>query len=136
MIIGCYNYLSKNSYYAETGTLMIKKMLIGKIHRATITGSDLNYIGSITIDQKLMDAAKIDPWEQVQVVNLNNGARFETYVISGKAEKGEIQLNGAAARLAQPGDKVIIMSFGWLTPEEITNLNPLIVHVDDNNQVV
>ena len=74
-------------------------MLIGKIHRATVTGSDLNYIGSITIDQKLMDAVNITEWEQVQVVNLNNGARFETYVIPGEAVKGEIQLNGAAARV-------------------------------------
>ncbi len=115
---------------------MFKKMLIGKIHRATVTGSDLNYVGSITIDQQLMDSAKIDVWEQVQVVNLNNGARFETYAIAGESGKGEIQLNGAAARLAQSGDKVIIMSFGWLTPEEISTLEPKIVHVDEKNHIL
>jgi len=123
-------------FLTTSGVYMIKKMLVGKIHRAVITGCDLNYPGSITIDKILMDAAQIHAWEQVQVVNLNNGVRFETYAISGEAEKGEILLNGAASRLAIPGDKVIIMSFGWLTQEEILNLNPRIIHVDDNNKIV
>ena len=115
---------------------MIKKMLIGKIHRATVTGCDLNYSGSITIDQTLMYAAQINAWEQLQVVNLNNGERFETYAIPGKPGNGEILLNGAAARLAQPGDKLIIMSYGWLTPEEIQKLSPKIVLVDNDNHIV
>ena len=118
------------------GVKMIKKMLIGKIHRATVTGCDLNYSGSITIDQTLMYAAQINAWEQLQVVNLNNGERFETYAIPGEPGNGEILLNGAAARLAQPGDKLIIMSYGWLTPEEIQKLSPKIVLVDNDNHIV
>ncbi len=118
------------------GVKMIKKMLISKIHRATVTGCDLNYSGSITIDQTLMYAAQINAWEQLQVVNLNNGERFETYAIPGEPGNGEILLNGAAARLAQPGDKLIIMSYGWLTPEEIQKLSPKIVLVDNDNHIV
>ncbi len=118
------------------GVKMIKKMLISKIHRATVTGCDLNYSGSITIDQTLMYAAQINAWEQLQVGNLNNGERFETYAIPGEPGNGEILLNGAAARLAQPGDKLIIMSYGWLTPEEIQKLSPKIVLVDNDNHIV
>jgi aspartate 1-decarboxylase len=114
---------------------MMRNLLLSKIHRATVTGSDLNYVGSITIDQTLMAAAGILPWERVQVVDLNNGARLETYVIPGEAGKGDIQLNGAAARLVSKGDIVIIMAYGWLTEEELAVHKPKVVIVDENNTI-
>ena len=113
---------------------MFLNMLKGKIHGATVTDSSLNYRGSITIDENLIKAAGILPHEKVQVVNNNNGARFETYVIKGEAGSGIICLNGAAARLVQPQDKVIIMAYCYLTPEEAENHNPKIVFVDENNR--
>lgn len=111
---------------------MTLEMLKGKIHRATVKQAELNYVGSITIDKELMKAAGIYEYEKVQVVNVNNGERFETYVISG--ENGMICLNGAAARCASVGDKVIIMAYAQLTPEEAENHKPTVVFVDENNK--
>ena len=114
---------------------MFKTFLGGKIHRATVTQADLNYVGSITIDQNLLDAAGIAVHEQVSVVNNNNGARFETYTIAGPRGSGIICLNGAAARLAQPGDIVIIMSYVLLSEVEISHHEPKVVLVDERNQI-
>lgn len=106
-----------------------------KIHRATVTGADLNYVGSITIDPVLMEAADLLAYEQVHVVNVNNGARFETYVITGTAGSGEICLNGAAARLVQPGDKVIIISYGQYAENELADYRPNFIFVDEENRI-
>jgi aspartate 1-decarboxylase len=110
-------------------------MCKGKIHRATVTQANLNYVGSITIDQDLLDAANIYPYEKVQVVNINNGSRLETYTIAGARGSGVICLNGAAARLTSEGDKVIIISYAQFTEEEIRSLTPDIVFVDDENNL-
>ena len=112
---------------------MLKEMLLAKIHRATVTDADLNYIGSITIDQVFMDAVGILEWQKVQVVNINNGSRFETYVIPGEPGSKTIQLNGAAARLAQRGDRIIIMAYGLLSEQEIITHRPKILVLDDDN---
>lgn len=114
---------------------MLRHMLKSKIHRATVTDANLNYVGSITIDESLMEAADILPHEQVQVVNINTGARFETYAIAGAAQSGTICLNGAAARLAQPGDLVIIMSYALMDDLEARRAVPRIVHVDSGNRI-
>ena len=114
---------------------MFKTMLGGKIHRATVTQADLNYVGSITIDQDLLDAAGICANEKVQVVNNNNGARLETYAISGERGSGIVCLNGAAARLVQAGDIVIIMSYVLLSEPEIAAHEPKVVLVDGNNKI-
>ena len=114
---------------------MLRTMCKGKIHRATVTQANLNYIGSITIDQDLLEAANIYPYERVQVVNLNNGSRLETYTIAGARGSGVICLNGAAARLTAEGDTVIIMSYAQYTEEEIRTLVPEIVFVDENNKI-
>ena len=111
----------------------MRAMLKSKIHRACVTGADINYEGSITIDTRLMEAADILPYEQVQVLNINNGARFETYAIEG--EKGEICLNGAAARLAVKGDILIILSYQHIKDEELVNYRPKLIYVDANNNV-
>jgi len=110
-------------------------MCKGKIHRATVTQANLNYIGSITIDQDLLDAANIYPYEKVQVVNITNGSRLETYTIAGARGSGVICLNGAAARLTAEGDLVIIISYAQYTDEEIRSLVPQIVFVDENNRM-
>uniref|UniRef100_A0A7C5V5Q2 Aspartate 1-decarboxylase n=1 Tax=Caldicellulosiruptor owensensis TaxID=55205 RepID=A0A7C5V5Q2_9FIRM len=115
---------------------MFIEVLKSKIHRATVTEANLNYVGSITIDEDLMKAAGIFENEKVQVVNINNGERFETYVIKGEKGSGVICLNGAAARLVQVGDKVIIMAYCLLTMEEYYNHKPKIVFVDDENKIV
>lgn len=115
---------------------MLRTMCKSKIHRATVTGADLNYIGSITVDPLLMEAADLMPYEQVHVVNINNGARFETYVISGTPGEGEICLNGAAARLAQPGDRVIIISYAQYEASELRGYEPIFVFVDEENRMV
>jgi aspartate 1-decarboxylase len=115
---------------------MLRTMCKGKIHRATVTQADLNYVGSITVDQDLLDAADIYPYEKVQVVNINNGSRLETYTIAGARGSGVICLNGAAARLNAPGDLVIIMSYGQFEEREIRELTPHIVFVDADNQLV
>ncbi len=115
---------------------MLRTVMNGKLHRARVTEADLNYIGSITIDQDLMDAAGIIPNEKVQVVNNNNGARFETYVIPGERGSGTICLNGAAARLVQPGDIVIIISYCMLDEEELKTHQPKVVVLDENNNII
>lgn len=114
---------------------MLRTMCKGKIHRATVTQANLNYIGSITIDQDLLDAADIYPYEKVQVVNINNGSRLETYTIAGARGSGVICLNGAAARLTSEGDIVIIISYGQYNEQEIRELVPQIVFVDENNHL-
>lgn len=115
---------------------MLLEMLIFKLHRVTVTDADLNYMGSITIDQTLMDAGGILPGQKVQVVNNNNGQRFETYVMAAPRDSGIICLNGAAARLAQPGDKLIIIGYALAPPEEAREISPKIVFVDDNNAII
>lgn len=112
---------------------MWRSMCKSKIHRATVTAAELHYPGSLTIDEDLMDAADIVPYERVQVVNINNGARFETYAITGERGRGEICLNGAAARLGQPGDLVIIISYVMMEDREARGHEPLVVHVDQRN---
>lgn len=109
-------------------------MLQTKIHRATVTDANLNYVGSITIDSQLMQTAGMREYQLVQVVNINTGDRFETYTMCGEAGSGVICLNGAAARLAQPGDKVIIMAYAMMTPDEADQHQPRIVLVDDHNR--
>jgi aspartate 1-decarboxylase len=111
----------------------MRVMLKSKIHRATVTETNIDYEGSITIDSRLMEAADILPYEQVQVLNINNGARFDTYTIKG--EKGEICINGAAARLALKGDIVLILSYHHVEDEEALNLEPKLVYVDATNTV-
>ncbi len=114
---------------------MLRTLCKSKIHRATVTSADLNYVGSITIDPVLMEAADLLPYEQVHVVNVNNGARFETYAIAGEPDAGEICLNGAAARLAQPGDRVIVISYGQYDAAELADYRPVFIFVDDNNAI-
>ncbi|GFN22866.1 MAG: aspartate 1-decarboxylase [Thermoanaerobacteraceae bacterium] len=114
---------------------MWRIMMKSKIHRARVTEANLNYVGSITIDRELLDAAGILPQEKVQVVNNNNGARFETYAIEGERGSGVICVNGAAARLVQPGDIVIIISYGIFTDEEAQRLRPKVILVDENNRI-
>ncbi len=113
---------------------MFRTMMKSKIHRATVTEANLQYVGSITIDTALMEAADILTNEKVQIVNNNNGARFETYVIPGERNSGVICLNGAAARQVQVGDQVIIISYAMLTDEAAHRYNPKIVFVDFKNQ--
>ncbi|WP_374166294.1 aspartate 1-decarboxylase [Arcticibacter sp. MXS-1] len=115
---------------------MIIQVLKSKIHRVKVTQAELNYVGSITIDEDLIDAANIIPNEKVQVVNNNNGARFETYVIRGERGSGIVCLNGSCARLAQVGDIVIIMSYGSLPMDEARNYKPILVFPDDNNHLI
>jgi aspartate 1-decarboxylase len=115
---------------------MQRTMCKGKIHRATVTQANLNYVGSITIDQDLLDAADIYPYEKVQVVNINNGARLETYTIAGARGSGVICLNGAAARLTAEGDIVIIISYGQYDEKEIRSLEPHLVFVDAENRII
>ena len=113
---------------------MLIQVFKSKIHRATVTEANLNYVGSITIDENLIEAAGLIPGERVQIVNNNNGERLETYVIKGERGSGEICLNGAAARKAEVGDVVIIISYGWMTPEEARSFEPKVVFPDENNQ--
>jgi aspartate 1-decarboxylase len=114
---------------------MYLQMLKGKIHRATVIQAELDYVGSITVDQDLLDAAGILEYEKVQIVDVNNGQRFETYTISGERGSGMICLNGAAARCVQKGDKIIIMCYASMTPEEAKENSPKVVFVDENNQI-
>lgn len=114
---------------------MILNLLKAKIHCATVTEANLHYMGSITIDEALMEQAGILPNERVQVVNNNNGERLETYTIPGSRGSGVICLNGAAARLAQPGDIVIIMAYAFFQEDEAKNYKPTVVMVDENNHV-
>jgi len=115
---------------------MRRKMCKSKIHRGTITGADLQYEGSLTLDRDLMDAADLEAYEQVQVVNVNTGSRLETYVIEGERGSGTIQLNGAAARMGAVGDPVIVMSYADYDESELAAFTPRIVFVDDRNRVI
>lgn len=116
--------------------LMMKvTMLKSKIHRATVVQAELNYVGSITVDRTLLDAAGIYEYEKVQVVDVESGTRLETYTIAGEPGSGMICLNGAAARCVQPGDHVIIMSYCDMTPEEVSGHRPTVIFVDDDNKV-
>lgn len=115
---------------------MFRTMMKSKLHRATITDANLNYVGSITIDEDLMDMADLYANEKVQIVDNNNGARLETYTIPGPRGSGMICLNGAAARLVQPGDKIIIISYAMMTDEEAKLLKPKVVILDEANKPV
>ena len=115
---------------------MNRTMLKSKIHRGRITGSDLNYVGSITVDADLLDAADILEHEQVHVVDVNNGARFETYTIAGQRGSNEIKVNGAAARLVHSGDTVIVVSYASYDERELETYEPKVVHVNAENQIV
>jgi len=118
------------------GSNMFRTMLKTKLHRATVTDANLQYMGSITIDQNIIEQGDILPYEKVQVVNNNNGARFETYVIPGKRGSKTICLNGAAARLVQPGDRVIIMSYVQLNEKELKDWQPKVIFFDENNNII
>jgi aspartate 1-decarboxylase len=115
---------------------MLRKLLKSKIHRATITRSDLNYEGSIAIDEDLLEAADIQAFEAVHIWNVTNGSRLQTYAIPVARGTGEICLNGAAARLAQAGDVIIIASFAWMDEKDAANSSPKLVFVDGQNRVV
>src|SRR5439155_249040 len=115
---------------------MLRQMLTSKIHRATVTQADLHYVGSVTVDQDLLDAADLYPGEKVAIVDVTNGARLETYVISGPRGSGVIGINGAAARLVHPGDLVILIAYGQMNDEEARTRKPRVRFVDADNSVV
>ncbi|MBM4402991.1 MAG: aspartate 1-decarboxylase [Candidatus Cloacimonetes bacterium] len=115
---------------------MLRQVLLSKIHRATVTECDLNYNGSICIDTSLLHLTGMREYERVEIYNLNNGARFATYIIPGKENSGAIGINGAAARLVQPGDKVIILNYGMVDEQELAGYQPVVVVVDENNRPV
>ena len=110
-------------------------MLKAKIHRATVTQAELDYVGSITVDMDLLEQAGILEYERVQIVDVNNGSRFETYTIAGERGSGVMCLNGAAARMVQTGDKIILMAYAQMTPEEASELRPTVLFVDEKNKV-
>lgn len=114
---------------------MLLEFLYAKIHRATVTDANLNYVGSITIDKNLIDKANMSEGQKVEILDINNGERFQTYIIAGKAGQKDICLNGAAARKVAIGDKIIIVSYATMTPEEAKTFKPTIVHVDENNNI-
>jgi aspartate 1-decarboxylase len=115
---------------------MQRTMLKSKIHRGTVTGSDLHYVGSITIDADLLEAADIREFEQVAVVDVDNGSRFETYTIAGERGSGTLQINGAAARMVHHGDTIIVLSYATYAEEELDLYEPRVVHVDTANKIV
>jgi aspartate 1-decarboxylase len=115
---------------------MQRTMLKSKIHRATVTDSDLHYVGSITIDPELLEAADIREFEQVAVVDVNNGARFETYTIAGEPGSGDMKVNGAAARLVHRGDTIIVISYAAYDPDDLEHYKPRVVHVDARNEII
>jgi aspartate 1-decarboxylase len=115
---------------------MMRTMLKGKIHRARVTDANLNYEGSITIDELLMEAADILPYERVQVLDIDNGARLETYAITGERGCGEICINGAAARLVSVGDRVIILAYSIVSDEEAREISPRLINVDERNAII
>ena len=115
---------------------MRRTMLKSKIHRATVTGSDLHYVGSITVDPDLLEAADVREHELVHVLDIDNGARFETYTIAAARGSGEVQINGAAARLVHTGDKVILVSYAEYDEAELDGYEPVVVHVDESNRIV
>jgi aspartate 1-decarboxylase len=113
---------------------MLRTLMKSKLHRATVTDANLHYVGSITLDPQLMQAADLLPHERVQVLDIDNGARFETYVIAGDADSGDVCLNGPAARLVQPGDKVIVISYATYSDAEAREHVPTVVHCDELNR--
>ena len=115
---------------------MLLEFLNSKIHRATITDSDLNYVGSITIDADILDAANIKEYQKVEILDINNGERFQTYAIKGERKSKIFCVNGGAARKVQKGDKVIIVTYGYFSEEELKNHKPVIIQIDDNNNIV
>lgn len=115
---------------------MLLEFIYSKIHRATVTDANLNYVGSITIDKNLMDKANLSEGQKVEILDINNGERFQTYVIEGERGKKDICLNGAAARKVAIGDKIIIVAYASLTPEEAKTFKPTIVQVDENNNII
>jgi aspartate 1-decarboxylase len=115
---------------------MQRTMLKSKIHRATVTDCDLHYVGSITVDPELLEAADIKEFEQVAVVDIDNGARFETYTIAGEPGSGDMKVNGAAARLVHHGDTIIVISYGGYDPEELEHYHPRVVHVSARNEIL
>ena len=115
---------------------MKRIMMHGKVHRATVTDANIDYVGSITLDPILIEGAGMLPFEQVHVVDVNNGARFETYIIEGTRGSGEVVLNGAAARLVTKGDKVIVIAYAEMSDEEARSLQPKVVLVDDQNRPI
>ncbi|HJP57650.1 MAG TPA: aspartate 1-decarboxylase [Gemmatimonadales bacterium] len=115
---------------------MHRHLMKSKIHRATITSADLHYEGSLTVDEELLDAADLLPYEEIQVVNVNNGSRFTTYVIAGERGSGVVQLNGAAARLGLPGDLVILIAYASLEDAEARRFTPRVVFVDERNRII
>ena len=115
---------------------MHRTMLKSKIHRATVTDCDLHYVGSITVDADLLDAADINEFEQVAIVDVDNGARFETYTIAGERGTGEMKVNGAAARLVHRGDTIIVISYATYDPDDLEHYVPRVVHVDAENQLI
>lgn len=115
---------------------MLQEFLFSKIHRATVTDANLEYVGSVTIAEDLMQAAQLKEWQKVEILNINNGERFQTYVIKGEAHTGTICINGAAARKVQKGDKVIIVAYAQFSPEELNQFKPTIVIVDNDNRIV
>ena len=115
---------------------MHRTMLTSKIHRASVTGSDLHYVGSITIDPDLLEAADILPHEQVHVVDVDNGARFVTYTIEGERGTGAMQINGAAARLVHTGDTIIVISYAEYARDDLDDYEPTVVHVDRDNRII
>jgi aspartate 1-decarboxylase len=115
---------------------MQRTMLKSKIHRATVTDCDLHYVGSITIDADLLDAADIREYEQVAVVDVDNGARFETYTIPGERGSGDMKVNGAAARLVHRGDTIIVISYGGYDPDDLEHYQPRVVHVNAHNEIL
>lgn len=115
---------------------MLRTMFHAKIHRATVTQADLHYVGSVTVDQDLLDAAGILPGELVSIVDVTNGARLETYTIAGERGSGVLGINGAAARLIQPGDVVILIAYAQMDDDEARTFQPTVVHVDAENRIV
>ena len=115
---------------------MRRTMLKSKVHRATVTGSDLHYVGSITVDRDLLEAADILEHELVHVLDVDNGARFETYTIAGERGTGEIKINGAAARLVHTGDTVIVVSYAGYDEAELQSYKPRVVHVNEDNRII
>ncbi|MBE7704488.1 MAG: aspartate 1-decarboxylase [Cyanobacteria bacterium SIG29] len=115
---------------------MLLEFLYSKIHRATVTDANLNYVGSITVDENILDKANLSEGQKVDILNINNGERFQTYILAGKRGNKDFCLNGAAARKAQVGDKIIICSYAQMTPDEAKTFKPTIVQIDDNNNVI
>lgn len=120
---------------AKGGTAMLIRACMAKIHRATVTEADLNYVGSITIDEDLLDASGIKPFQYLNITNVSNGVFWETYAMPGARGRGDICLNGPPARHFQRGDKIIILAEAWVEPSELADLDPVVVFVDDKNRV-